>query len=392
MQRPWPLKRGAAERERPGLIRAALVAVLAGAFLLSNSSIVYPEGESVATGSVAAPKALAETLSDPGDGGLLDASALQAVEPASPFVFSGDPAARANAIECLASAGVYEAGDDADGQRAVAQVVLNRARHPAFPNSICAVVFQGSQRTTGCQFTFTCDGSLARSISSAAWNRAREVASEALDGYVDERVGSATHYHADYVNPYWAARLQRQAVVGRHRFFRFPGDAGAARMLSRPVVADEKRYEDLVAAAQERSTRAVAEQVSPTEPGLALPTGALPSIAYAPSILPPPIPPGTHFGSVNAQSPAGRWAVLGLDACQQQQDCVYLAYSNPAEANSAKLTDEARRPVPLFVLVKDGASGTQLPFWDCTRVQAPRPDQCLPSDTGQQSRLLRNRG
>ena len=83
---------------------------------------------------------------------------------AQPFTLRGaDEAARARALECLTSAVYYEAGNEsADGQQAVAQVVLNRVRHPAFPSSVCGVVYQGSTRATGCQFTFTCDGSLAR--------------------------------------------------------------------------------------------------------------------------------------------------------------------------------------------------------------------------------------
>ncbi|HEX6073589.1 MAG TPA: cell wall hydrolase, partial [Sphingomicrobium sp.] len=82
---------------------------------------------------------------------------------ARPFVFAGDKAARARALECLTSAIYYEAGSqDSDGERAVAQVVLNRVRHPAFPASVCGVVYEGSTRPTGCQFTFTCDGSLYR--------------------------------------------------------------------------------------------------------------------------------------------------------------------------------------------------------------------------------------
>ena len=80
---------------------------------------------------------------------------------ADAFLFKGDAQAREQALNCLASAVYYEAGNqDENGERAVAQVVLNRVRHPAFPASICGVVYQGSTRPTGCQFTFTCDGSL----------------------------------------------------------------------------------------------------------------------------------------------------------------------------------------------------------------------------------------
>jgi len=67
------------------------------------------------------------------------------------------------ALTCLTQAVYYEAASEPDGgQRAVAQVVLNRVAHPAYPKTVCGVVYQGSERSTGCQFTFTCDGALAR--------------------------------------------------------------------------------------------------------------------------------------------------------------------------------------------------------------------------------------
>src|SRR5574338_567668 len=146
---------------------------------------------------------------------------------AAPFRFTGDSAARTRALECLASAVYYEAGNqDADGERAVAQVVLNRVRHPAFPNSVCGVVYQGSTRATGCQFTFTCDGSLYRRPDAEGWRRAYRIAEQALNGYVYAPVGYATHYHANYVVPYWASTLAKNAVVGAHIFYRWAGGWG----------------------------------------------------------------------------------------------------------------------------------------------------------------------
>ena len=146
---------------------------------------------------------------------------------AAPFVFKGNADARAQALSCLASAVYYEAGNqDENGERAVAQVVLNRVRHPAFPNSVCGVVYQGSTRATGCQFTFTCDGSLNRQPDADGWKRAMHVAQEALAGVVYAPVGWATHYHADYVVPYWASAMAKNAVVGAHLFYRWGGAWG----------------------------------------------------------------------------------------------------------------------------------------------------------------------
>ena len=152
---------------------------------------------------------------------------------ASPFVFKGNSAARKQALECLASAVYYEAGNqDSDGERAVAQVVLNRVRHPAFPSSVCGVVYEGSTRTTGCQFTFTCDGSLYRQPDGDGWSRAYKVAEAALSGAVFAPVGWATHYHANYVVPYWASSLAKSAIVGAHLFYRWAGSWGQAAAFS----------------------------------------------------------------------------------------------------------------------------------------------------------------
>ena len=159
---------------------------------------------------------------------------------AAAFVFKGNVAARAQALECLASAVYYEAGNqDEDGQRAVAQVVLNRVRHPAFPNSVCGVVYQGSTRTTGCQFTFTCDGSLARQPDADGWRRAYKIAQDALSGAVYAPVGWATHYHANYVVPTWASSMAKDAVVGAHLFYRWPGSWGQPAIFSQAYAGHE---------------------------------------------------------------------------------------------------------------------------------------------------------
>jgi hypothetical protein len=130
-------------------------------------------------------------------------------------------------LQCMTQAIYYEAANEpTDGQRAVAQVVLNRMRSPAYPHSVCGVVYQGSERSTGCQFTFTCDGSLSRVPSAAGWARASAVAAAALSGYVYAPIGWATNYHADYVVPYWAQSLEKIATIGRHIFYRWGGNAG----------------------------------------------------------------------------------------------------------------------------------------------------------------------
>jgi spore germination cell wall hydrolase CwlJ-like protein len=147
------------------------------------------------------------------------------IPPARPFVLHAGAEDRRRAEECLTQAVYYEAGfEPAEGKAAVAQAVLNRLRHPAFPKSVCGVVYQGSQLATGCQFSFTCDGSLGRGAPApAAWADAQFVARRALNGFVAKAVGEATHYHADYVVPYWRASLVKITQIGAHIFYRWPG-------------------------------------------------------------------------------------------------------------------------------------------------------------------------
>jgi spore germination cell wall hydrolase CwlJ-like protein len=134
---------------------------------------------------------------------------------------------QARQADCLAQAVYYEArGESPAGQAAVAQVVLNRVRHPAFPKSICSVVYQGAQAGHGCQFSFACDGSTRRAREPAAWRRAQKVATRALNGYVMAAVGNSTHFHVTNVSPNWGPRLLRVSQVGSHIFYRFGGRSG----------------------------------------------------------------------------------------------------------------------------------------------------------------------
>jgi hypothetical protein len=145
-----------------------------------------------------------------------------------PFDLSGsDPLDRRRALLCMTQAVYYEAGfEPLQGRRAVAQVVLNRMRHPAFPKSICGVVYQGAREPV-CQFSFVCDGSLYRRPAAGSWKEAEAIAAAAIDGFVEKTVGAATHYHADYVAPYWAPKLAKLAKIGAHIFYRWPGTWGS---------------------------------------------------------------------------------------------------------------------------------------------------------------------
>ena len=149
---------------------------------------------------------------------------------AQPFrVAEGGALEAARDLACLTDAVYYEArGENPAGQAAVAQVVLNRVRHPAFPKSVCGVVFQRAEAGYGCQFSFVCDGSMRRQREPSAWRRAEAVAARALDGAVMGAIGNATHFHVAGLEPGWGPQLLRVAQVGLHVFYRFGGHAGGA--------------------------------------------------------------------------------------------------------------------------------------------------------------------
>ncbi len=163
------------------------------------------------------------------------------VHPALPFSLRTASAIDQNrAQECLTTAIYYEAATEPDaGQRAVAEVILNRVRHPAFPNTVCGVVYQGSERASGCQFSFACDGAMARIPSAAGWRRAARTAALMLAGYVEPGVGLATHYHTYAVTPAWNRSLVMTAAIGAHFFHRWQGYWGTPAAFTQAYAGGE---------------------------------------------------------------------------------------------------------------------------------------------------------
>jgi len=183
-------------------------------------------------GGAPAPDTLFQPLSDDGQTPGLSAAVARlenasipfSARPAAPapgfILASADPVDSARALTCLTQAVYYEAANEpVEGQQAVAQVVLNRLRNPIYPKTVCGVIYQGSTQRTGCQFTFTCDGSLARPPEPRRWARSQEVAREALAGFVQPAVGAATNYHADYVAPAWNRSMVKLVQIGLHIFY-----------------------------------------------------------------------------------------------------------------------------------------------------------------------------
>ncbi|WP_425228656.1 cell wall hydrolase [Sphingomonas sp.] len=311
-----------------------------------------------------------------------------AVVPAQPFRFAGTPAMLERATDCLAAAGWYEAGDDASGQRAVMQVILNRARHPSFPSTVCGVVFEGSSRATGCQFTFTCDGAIVgRTPSAAAWQRARAAAAAALAGTVDARVGYATFYHANYVVPYWAASFDKNAQVGLHLFYRWKGFWGTRGAFRQQVTGDEPA---LAAMARFASASTNPDGIPPP----VLDPATVAAELGTPAVPPPPIAvEGVREKSLRGAlvrghadnqfflqlDPAvfpGNYATASVALCRGKPSCTVLGWRDPAQMGGSLPLTDAQRAGLSFYFVANG-DGAFRAVWNCQQTPRSNQAQCL---------------
>lgn len=124
-------------------------------------------------------------------------------------------------VRCLAEAIYFEARSELrQGQMAVAQVVMNRVKNPAYPDTICGVVYQNKHWLNRCQFSFACDRIRDVVTDQPSWKQAMEIA----EGYTGETIwlsdiGASTHYHATYVRPAWAPTMKRVERIGQHIFY-----------------------------------------------------------------------------------------------------------------------------------------------------------------------------
>lgn len=302
--------------------------------------------------------------------------------PARAFTITGSDVSQARAVDCLAAAVYYEAGDDTGGQKPVAQVVLNRMRHPAFPKSVCGVVFQGSERTTGCQFSFTCDGSmLRRTPSPAAWERARAVARMALHGNVDKDVGLATHYHTDWVVPYWSASLEKITAIrrgpGTHLFFRWAGWWGTPAAFNRGYAGFEPNVGKMALV----SANFVPTADSPIESGL-LPGAA--STAIDPEAIPQSIVPAAITGdndSFLVTLPKGMspdsFASLAIRTCGDRPHCKFMAWADGGKTPGKLPLNSVQVATMSFSYLRDQNQGFGKALWNCGQYQRPSPVQCM---------------
>ena len=292
---------------------------------------------------------------------------------ARPFHLVGTPEQQARATDCMAAAMLYEAGDDGEGQRAVGQVIINRVRHPAFPTTICGVVFQGSERTTGCQFTFTCDGALVRhGWRPEQWVRARTQAALSLGGQVYAPVGHATHYHTDWVVPYWQSSLDKVAAVHSHLFFRWSGWWGTPPAFNRTVSPDEPIIRALAPYSDAHKTGAalVAAQATAAEVTVA---------ALAPEALPVPLASDseTFLITIDPHLPPESFALLATRACGERPRCKLMAWTDRARTPTAMPLDAAQIDQMAFSYMRDRAFHYDKTLWNCATFKRPEPSECM---------------
>lgn len=146
-----------------------------------------------------------------------------------PEVQAVDPAGEApldDAITCLARSIYWEAkGKDAADMEAVANVVMNRLGHDGFPDTVCAVVKQGSE-TKSCQFSWWCDGRADSVQEEVPYALAKEIARKALNKQLPDRTKGALYFHDRTVKPDWAKEYTNTANIGLFKFYKpLNGDA-----------------------------------------------------------------------------------------------------------------------------------------------------------------------
>lgn len=306
--------------------------------------------------------------------------------PAAPAFWAGETIDRERATDCLAAAGIYEAGAGPADQRAVMQVILNRMRHSAFPHSVCGVVFQGAERSTGCQFTFTCDGAmLRRSPSPEAWRQARMIAMEMLTGRVEPAVGLATHYHTDWVHPAWSGQLQKIAAVSTHLFLRWRGNSGEPRAFtkrytgSEPLIAKMAR---LSAAHREPALLGdvpmpLTAQVAPS--AMAAPRRIENTLVAARETLPDQAgkPDADVFLMTLDRSSPDNFLRQAEQACAGKGTCRFLGWTSSAHKASQFPISGTAIDAMSFSYIKQGPGDPGKARWNCA--EFPRGDraQCL---------------
>ncbi len=295
---------------------------------------------------------------------------------AKPFMISGGSADIQRAVDCLAATVYYEAAQEATaGQLAVMQVVINRMRHPAYPKTICGVVFQGQERRTGCQFSYTCDGSLRRQPSAAAWDRYRQMARAMLSGQVYAPVGLATHYHADYVLPYWSASLDKLRVEGRHIFYRWKGGWGTPRAFVGGYRGAEGVFPKLALISPvHRTGDPVLDAQALAQPVM---TAVLDAKLVASSAAVSDAEKGQYILRIDPSLDPAQLPTLAQQTCGARPYCKVFAWSNAALMPKAFPVAEDQLVSMAFSYLRNSEQAFEKPLWNCAVFPRTDKKQCI---------------
>ena len=299
---------------------------------------------------------------------------------ARPFRFVGAADDRARAIDCMAAGTLYEAGDDTVGEKAVAQVVLNRLHHPAFPKTVCGVVFEGQERSTGCQFSFSCDGAIHRwHPTDDAWRRARDVATAALSGAVYRPVGYATHYHTDWVVPYWQSSLDKIAAVHTHLFFRWSGWWGTPPAFDRHPDGHEPTIAQLapISDAHRPGGLAAADDAALAEAWRVLGFGAAPDITMVVPAATPADQTENILVTAGRDDPPNTYPALAAKACGDRISCRYLVWTDRTKAAATLPLTDPQIAALSFSYSRDRTLGYETMAWNCAQTTRADPAECM---------------
>jgi spore germination cell wall hydrolase CwlJ-like protein len=362
------------------IVGPALVVANAPVIIQRSKRVALPDGRVVPQAEVPEVEPMKFVDLSPEDARAFNATVPFSTDPnpaARPFRFVGGPDDLARATDCMAAGILYEAGDDTLGERAVAQVVLNRLRHPAFPKTVCGVVFEGQDRSTGCQFSFSCDGAITRwHPTDDAWRRAREVAAASLSGAVFKQVGYATHYHTDWVVPYWQSSLDKITAVNTHLFFRWSGWWGTPPAFGRhpetvePVIAQLADLSDA-----HKTGAALAEaDAALAEASIAMGFGPSTETTPAPAV---PVDGDTILVTLPRNQTADGLTVLAAQACGDKPFCRYMAWIDGSKAATSLPLAPAQTAALSFSYLRDRASGYEKSLWNCRQFKRADAAQCM---------------
>jgi Cell Wall Hydrolase len=323
---------------------------------------------------------------------------------AAPFIFVGGSNDLERAVDCLASTIYYEAGNETvEGQMAVVQVVLNRARHPAYPRSICNVVFQGHERRTGCQFSYTCDGSMARRRPDlTTWERFRALSRSMVNGLVYAPVGTATHYHTDWVLPYWSAKLDKVRAEGTHLFFRWTGFWGTPKAFRTRSEGGEPSFTKmaLLSPAHRQNGNGLdgIDLTQDLAKDLGLSMGldgaflgsnmvsgmisGITPVAQSDTPIPAAAPlrsdeKGQFILQVSGMADAASLPELAEQTCGTLPYCKVLAWTDPAQTPKALPATDTQLSSIAFSFLRDKTRDFEKPLWNCTIFPRAEKKQCM---------------